>query len=52
MTDRLLNLPKDNGIEAKKERKKFIVDFYSQWIALNPTKQIFNKSLNDFIRRL
>ena len=36
-------------IEDKKQRKQFIVDFYGQWIAKNPTKQIFNKSLNDFI---
>ena len=49
MTNCLLNLPKDNSTEAKKERKKFIIDFYSQWIAANPTKQIFNKSLNDYI---
>ena len=49
MTECLLNLPKDNTTEAKKERKKFIIDFYSQWIATNSTKQIFNKSLNDFI---
>jgi len=49
MTENLLNLPKDDSTEAKKERKKFIIDFYSQWIAENPTKQIFNKSLNDFI---
>ena len=49
MIDSLLNLPQENTIEAKKERKKFIVAFYSQWIAKNPTKQIFNKSLNDFI---
>ena len=45
----LLNLPKDDSTEAKKERKKIIIDFYSQWIAANPTKQVFNKSLNDFI---
>jgi hypothetical protein len=44
-----LNLPKDNTTEDKKERKKFIIDFYSQWIVANPTKQIFNKSLSDFI---
>jgi hypothetical protein len=49
MTDRLLNLPEDDTTEAKKERKKFIISFYSQWITLNSTKQIFNKSLNDFI---
>ena len=49
MPEFLLNLPTDNTTEAKKERKRFIVDFYSQWIAANSTKQIFNKSLNDFI---
>ena len=35
--------------EDKKQRKQFIVDFYGQWISVNTTKQIFNKSLNDFI---
>ena len=49
MTEKLLNLPKDDSTEAKKIRKAFISTFYSQWIAANPTKQIFNKSLNDFI---
>jgi len=49
MTKNLLDLPKDNNTEAKKSRKEFIIAFYSQWIAVNPTKQVFNKSLNDFI---
>ena len=49
MTESLLNFSKDNSTEAKKERKKFIIAFYLQWIAANSTKQIFNKSLNDFI---
>ena len=49
MRENLLDLPKDNSTEAKKERKEFIITFYSQWIAENTTKQIFNKSLNDFI---
>jgi len=35
--------------EDKKQRKQFIIDFYGKWIAVNTTKQIFNKSLNDFI---
>jgi len=48
MTD-MLDLPKEDSAEAKKIRKAFIIAFYSQWIAENPTKQIFNKSLNDFI---
>ena len=30
-------------------RKKFISDFYVNWIVANTTKQIFNKSLNSFI---
>ena len=47
--ENLIGLPQDDGTEAKKARKAFIIAFYSQWIATNPTKQIFNKSLNDFI---
>ena len=35
--------------EDKKQRKQFIKDFYKIWEAENPQKQIFNKSLNDFI---
>jgi hypothetical protein len=49
MTENLLDLPKDDSTEAKKIRKAFIIAFYSQWIAINPTKQVFNKSLNDVI---
>ena len=49
MTENILDLPKDDSTEAKKIRKAFISAFYSRWIAVNPTKQIFNKSLNDFI---
>ena len=30
-------------------RKKFISDFYVNWIVANTTKHIFNKSLNTFI---
>jgi len=45
----LIDLPKDESIEAKKIRKAFIIAFYSQWIAINPSKQVYNKSLNDFI---
>jgi len=35
--------------EDFKSRKKFIMDFYSQWIVENPERHIFNKSLNSFI---
>ena len=35
--------------EDYQARKKFIVGFYSDWIAANTSKHIFNKSLNNFI---
>jgi hypothetical protein len=35
--------------EDYKSRKKFITDFYAQWIASNTTKHIYNKSLGSFI---
>jgi hypothetical protein len=35
--------------EDYQERKKFIFNFYANWIAVNTTKHIFNKSLNSFI---
>jgi len=38
-------LPTGDTKEDKKERKKFIKEFYRNWRILNPTKQIFNKSL-------
>ena len=47
--DRIIDIPQGQTKEAKKQRKQFIVDFYKHWIAANETKQIFNKSLNDFI---
>jgi len=38
-----------NTPEDLKSRKKFITDFYVKWIMLNPTKQVYNKSLRSFI---
>ena len=35
--------------EDKKQRKRFIMDFYKIWETENPQKQIFNKSLKEFI---
>ena len=49
MKDNLFYIPTDDSTESKKIRKAFIIEFYSKWIAENPTKQIFNKSLNDYI---
>jgi len=39
----------DDTREAKKQRKQFIKDFYRLWETINPSKKVFNKSLNDFI---
>ena len=38
-----------NTQEDYKSRKKFITDFYAQWIASNTTKHIYNKALSSFI---
>jgi len=35
--------------EDLKNRKKFITDFYVQWAISNPTKQVYNQSLKNFI---
>ena len=35
--------------EDLKNRKKFITDFYAKWTIANPAKQIYNKSLQNFI---
>ena len=45
------NYPFPIGVEKEDylARKKFIADFYANWIAANTTKHIFNKSLNCFI---
>ena len=36
--------PTGNEKDDYRARKKFIVDFYANWIAVNTTKHIFNKS--------
>ena len=42
-------IPVGNTKEDYLVRKKFISDFYVNWITANTTKHIFNKSLNSFI---
>ena len=42
-------IPQGQTREDVKIRKKMIMDFYTQWIATNPNKRIFNANLNDFI---
>jgi hypothetical protein len=43
------SIPTDDTKEAKKQRKQIIKDFYYLWGTINPSKKVFNKSLNDFI---
>ncbi len=44
-----LEIPKGETKEEIKLRGKIIKDFYANWNAANPAKQIFNIELNDFI---
>ena len=38
-----------NTPEDMKNRKKFIIDFYTNWIIANPQKRVCNQSLKSFI---
>jgi hypothetical protein len=49
MTDQK-QIPSNDSREVKRARKEFIITFYAQWIASNPTKQIFNEALHDYIK--
>ena len=42
-------IPQGRSREEIQQREKFIKDFYANWIAINPTKHIYNIALNDFI---
>ena len=42
-------IPTGDTTEDKKQRKRFIANFYKTWETENPQKQIFNRSLKDFI---
>ncbi|GHT73040.1 hypothetical protein FACS189456_2990 [Bacteroidia bacterium] len=46
---KLQGIPAGDTKEDKQQRKKFIIDFYGKWIAENPTKQVYNQSLQTFI---
>ena len=49
MTKTLIEIPKGTTLEEVKTRKKIIRDFYATWNAANPTKQVFNANLQEFI---
>jgi len=42
-------IPQGQTKEEIRQREKIIKDFYANWIAINPTKHIYNISLHDFI---
>jgi hypothetical protein len=48
--DNIEGIPTGETKEEKKQRKQFIKDCYRLWENANPSKRVFNKSLNDFIR--
>jgi hypothetical protein len=47
--DKTYLFPIGNEKADYQARKKFIVNFYANWIVANTTKHIFNKSLGSFI---
>ena len=49
MSTTSFEIPTGTTLEEVKVRKKIIRDFYSTWNAANPTKQVFNANLKEFI---
>ena len=49
MPENLFTIPTGTTLEEVKVRKKIIQDFYAIWNAANPTKQVFNTNLKEFI---
>jgi len=49
MSTTSFEVPTGTTLEEVKVRKKIIRDFYSTWNAANPTKQVFNANLKEFI---
>ena len=44
-----VSFPTGNEKEDYKARKKFISDYYADWISKNTAKHVFNKSMDSFI---
>ena len=44
-----IEIPTGTTLEDVKARKKIIRDFYAIWNAANPTKQVYNANLKEFI---
>ena len=47
--DKIYPFPIGSEKEDYQARKRFITDFYANWMATSTDRHIFNKSLNDFI---
>ena len=48
--NKMIDIPKGRSKEDIKSREQIIKDFYAQWIAENPTKQIMNIFLKKHIK--
>ena len=44
-----VDIPKGNGRENNRARKKIIKDFYASWIAEHPDKRVWNRALRAYI---
>ena len=44
-----IEIPAGTALEEIRARKKIIRDFYATWNAANPTKQVYNANLKEFI---
>ena len=44
-----IEIPTGTTLEEVRARKKIIRDFYATWNAANPTKQVYNANLKEFI---
>jgi hypothetical protein len=49
MIDTLIEIPKSDTLRDVKVRKQIIKNFYAMWNAANPTKQVYNANLKEFI---
>ena len=49
MSDTSIEIPAGTTLEDIKVRKQIIRDFYAVWNAANPTKQVYNANLQEFI---
>ena len=49
MSKTSIEIPSGTTLEEIKVRKKIIRDFYATWNAANPTKQVYNANLKEFI---